>query len=71
MKTVRIQLQLILNASGLRVYCENNSQVPNDEHKLFVPYYYMYMYMQGDSAETPPAHSQLDHLWPSWPESVT
>ena len=46
MKTVKIQLKFILNASGLRVYCKNHSEVPEDEHNFFVPYYYI----QGHSA---------------------
>ena len=48
MKTVKIQLQFILDSSGLRVYCKKNSAVPDDENQFFVPYHYI----EGDTAET-------------------
>ena len=46
MKTVKLQTEFIVDASGLRVYCQKNSETPEDEHQFFV----LYHYIEGDTA---------------------
>ena len=41
MKSVKLQKNHIVNAALLREYCEENSVVPEDENKFFIPYYYI------------------------------
>ena len=41
MKNVKEQKHSIVSAEALRQYCERHSEVPDDEHKSFVPYYHI------------------------------
>ena len=41
MKNVKEQKHFIVSAEALRQYCERHSDVPEDEHQSFVPFYHI------------------------------